>query len=130
MLGRLLLVVSIVAALLAPASAGAAVPTSVIALSSWAPTTDGGVITGGTRTVTLVNATDATTTVDAFDLGPTPCTCRAITLDASHGTATSQTWTVGEIEAGGVATLEIRYVGTSALRTITDTRPPRKHIPV
>ena len=83
MLGRLLLVVSIVAALLAPASAGAAVPTSVIALSSWAPTTDGAVITGGTRTVTLVNATDATTTVDAFDLGPTPCTCRAITLDAS-----------------------------------------------
>ncbi len=118
MVGRLLLVATLVVGVLMPTAAGASDDAMVVAVSSWTPTTMDRAITGGTRTVTLVNNGAVTAIVDEFPLGPDPCDCWIAETDATHGFVAGGDWEVGSIEPGTVATLELRYASSPRIGRI------------
>ena len=110
MVGRLLLVAVLVVGVLLPTAAVASDDHAVTAVSGWTPTTTDQQITGGTRAVTLVNASDAPIDIDEFALEPAPCACRIATAAATQGVVAVGVWRVGILAPGEAVTVELTYV--------------------
>ena len=107
------IVVSAALLALVPAMAGAN-ERSTLDLSSWTPVTEGAVIVGGTRTVTVTNYLTEPVDGIVFDLGEAPCACSIASATASQGSASGSAWSIGQLDAGEKAELTITYTRIEA----------------
>lgn len=105
MLGKAFVIGLLVALLVAATPAAAFDGPSQ--LSSWQPIFEGREVTGGTRTVTVVNHFDSELTGVAFDLGERPCICATLAAFTSHGQVADSTWFIGTLGPGETATLRL-----------------------
>jgi hypothetical protein len=78
-------------------------------LSSWETTSVDGVITGGTRTVTVTNVLDEPIEGLVVPLDPTPCDCNIVSLQTDTGTIDGFSWIVGTLQPGETRTLTLGY---------------------
>lgn len=99
-----------------PAMAMAAPP--AMTLSSWVVTSLDGVITGGTRTVTVTNTLDEPIEGLSVRLDPTPCDCDIISASTDGGTIDGFNWNVGTLQPGETKTLTLGY-GTKTSTSFT-----------
>ncbi len=117
MVKRTLLACAVMVGVLAmPAMAIAAPP--AMTLSSWVVTSVDGVITGGTRTVTVTNTLDVPIVGLTVPLDPTPCDCDMFFASADGGTVDGFSWNVGTLQPGETKTLTLGY-GLRAQSSIT-----------
>ena len=96
-------------------------------LSSWETTSIDGVITGGTRTVTVTNILDEPIDDLTVPLDPTPCDCDIVSASTDAGTIDGFSWNVGTLLPGETRTLTLGYELTSS-STATPWLPPRAAI--
>ena len=99
--------------LVGPVAAQAAGPDTT-QLSSWRPVTSGGVVAGGSQTVTVINTSNVALDDVVFPLDQAPCACTATSLSSTHGEANNEMWQIGELAPGETATLDVTYTRTSA----------------
>ena len=93
-------------------------------LSSWETTSADGVITGGTRTVTVTNVLDEPIDGLVVPLDPTPCDCDIVSASADAGTIDGFSWNVGTLEPGETKTLTLGYELTSSSTAAAWLPPP------
>ncbi|MEZ5175742.1 MAG: hypothetical protein R2823_06005 [Acidimicrobiia bacterium] len=115
----LLVVGGAVVLVLATVSTAVAAPPA-ITLSSYAADTVGGVVAGGTRSISVTNTTASTLTDHRVDLGPAPCDC--VVTDAPAGTIVDNTWLVGDVRPGETVEITVIY-GPPPTATLGSTSP-------
>ncbi len=117
MVKRTLLAVAVMVGVVAmPAMAMAAPP--AMTLSSWVVTSVDGVITGGTRTVTVTNTLNVPIVGLSVPLDPTPCDCDMFFASTDGGTIDGFSWNVGTLQPGVTKTLTLGY-GTKTSTSFT-----------
>jgi hypothetical protein len=108
MLRRVALTGAVLIGLVSIGGAALAAPPAMT-LSSWETTSVDGVITGGTRTVTVTNVLDAPIEGLTVPLDPTPCDCDIVSASTDAGTIDGFSWNVGTLEPGETRTLTLGY---------------------
>jgi len=108
MFRRVLLIAAVVAVAMALSGTAIAAPPAMT-LSSWETTSVDGVITGGTRTVTVTNTLDEPIKGLTAALDPTPCSCDIVSASTDAGTIDGFSWNVGTLEPGETRTLTLGY---------------------
>jgi hypothetical protein len=79
-------------------------------LSSWQFEGGNGAITGGTRTVTILNTSATAATGVAFHLESPPCDCTLASASPSDGGLAGKVWVIDGLAVGTTATLDLAYV--------------------
>lgn len=108
MIRRVLLMATVVFATMAMSGLAVAAPPAMT-LSSWETTSVDGVITGGTRTVTVTNTLDEPIVDLSVPLDPTPCECDIVSAATDAGTIDGFSWNVGTLQPGETKTLTLGY---------------------
>ena len=108
MFRRVVLTAAVLVGTLAIAGVAVAAPPAMT-LSSWEPTAVDGVITGGTRTVTVTNVLDQPIEGLSVALDPTPCDCDIVSATTNSGTIDGFSWNVGTLRPGETKTLTLGY---------------------
>jgi hypothetical protein len=113
MIRRVLLACAVLVGMMAISGMALAAPPAMT-LSSWETTSADGVITGGTRTVTVTNLLDEPIEALAVPLDPTPCECSIVSASTDAGTIDGFNWNVGTLDPGETKTLTLGYELTTS----------------
>jgi hypothetical protein len=113
MIRKTLFACAVLVGMLAMSGAALAAPPAMT-LSSWETTSVDGVITGGTRTVTVTNILDEPIEGLTVPLDPTPCDCDIVSASTDAGTIDGFSWNVGTLLPGETKTLTLGYELTAS----------------